>query len=590
MCGIFGFWLNRPLNDHDIERGRSGIRCLSHRGPDDEGVWFDVERGLFLGHRRLAILDTHERSSQPMRRGGLAIAFNGELYNFQELRKELTKRGESFGTTGDTEVLLAAWSQWKETAFDRFDGMFAFALDDGKELVFATDPFGEKPLYVARGQDGIWFASEPQPLIDALKLRWQPSGEELRLFLSLGFIPAPRTGFLNLEVMPPATIRRYSGFDRFSERRYWRLPRTEPHRGSIQDISESDIDNVADALIKSLRYRLRSDVPLGLFLSSGVDSALVAALSARELDCRLSTYTVAFPDGVNEAPRAAAIASHFDLPHQVINGQKTAVVSPALLKDLYGVPNDNLSGLAVREMSELARDKITVALSGSGGDELAFGYNKYSFLWKHRRMFKLPSTPLNVAKAFDRVLSVLPHWRSARDYLAGDRTFRYIAVKNSGFAHTLDMLADGLPKIEITNGEPAFAARELDIAMTLPGSYLTAIDRGSMRAGLEVRSPYLNRDVFRAVATIDPRSLLSFGPKSLLRRMLHRYLPESMLENEKRGFVLPIARYISTLSDVPTPNGVASLPRDRLWLRRSEFAAANIILRLGILEQFDKSS
>ena len=187
------------------------------------------------------------------------------------------------------------------------------------------------------------------------------------------------------------------------------------------------------------------------FCPQGSDSALVAALSARELDCQLSTYTVAFPDGVNEASRAAAIASHFHFAALHHRRTKECCRFPGSSEGPVRHTQRQFVGPCNREMSELAHDKIAVALSGSGGDELAFGYNKYSFLWKQRRMFKLPDVPLKIAKAFDGVLSALPQWRSAREYLAGDRTFRYIAVKNGGFAHTLDMLANGLPKIEIGN-------------------------------------------------------------------------------------------------------------------------------------------
>jgi asparagine synthase (glutamine-hydrolysing) len=502
------------------------------------------------------------------------------------LRRELVALGDSFITTGDTEVLLASWLRWGEASLDRFDAMFAFALLDGEELVLATDLFGEKPLYVASTEEGVWFASEPQALIETLKLDWQPDAEDIRHFLALGFLPPPRTGFRDLTVLPPGTIRRYRGPQDFAERRYWRMPATQGRRGAVSPLTEDEVDSVAVALVDSLRRRLRSDVPIGLFLSSGIDSALVAALCAKELNVPLATYTVAFPDGVDEAPAAKAIATHLGLPHLTIDSRDAGPVqlAPERLVDLYGVPNDNLSGLSVLQMSRLAKQYVTVALSGSGGDELAFGYNKYAFLWRRRNLFRLPNVLFRAAMPFDRILRTLPGWELAREYLAGDRSFRFLAVKNSGFASCLRRLSGGLPTLPLNAGEPAFSARDLDIELTLPGSYLSAIDRGSMRVGLEVRTPYLNRTVFERMSQIDPRALLNGDQKVLLRRILARFLPRNLYDRPKRGFVSPLAGYIRALPGPPSAPSLANDATAELWRERDSPAAANLLLRIGILE------
>lgn len=587
MCGIFGFWLKRPLTADDLARGRDGTRMLGHRGPDGAGEWYDGERGLYLGHRRLAILDVSARADQPMLRGGSVIVFNGEIYNFSELRSELSASGGSFETTGDTEVLLAAWAKWGEGALDRLDGMFAFALADRDDLVLAIDPFGEKPLYIARTDEGIWFSSEPEPLIELLGLKFKPDAEEIRLFLSLGFLPAPHTGFAGMEVMPPATVRRYSRTLAFEDRRYWQVPDNIASAGPIAPLTDRNVDDVADELLVSLRRRLRSDVPIGLFLSSGVDSSLIAALCARELQTSLSTYTVSFPDGADEAPAAGRIAAHLGLPHMTIDSSAAPSDKPlpAQLVDLYGVPNDNVSGLSVRRMSIAARSHVTVALSGTGGDELSYGYNKYRFLWRRRAMYGLPKAPFQLAAALPRFMKALPFWKMASDYLAGDEVYRIVSVKNGGFASEINDLAGGLPKFGLPGNDLMHASRALDMELTLPGSYLAAVDRGSMRAGLEVRTPFLSRAVFAKAASIDSRSLVAGAQKALLHRILKRYLPDTLIETAKRGFVSPMQRYVSSLQAPPTKAWHDGGNVRNLWDQRANAAAGNILLRVDILHR-----
>ncbi len=587
MCGIFGFWLKRPLIADDLARGRRGTKLLGHRGPDGTGEWFDSGRGLYFGHRRLAIIDVNARSDQPMSRAGNVIAYNGEIYNFSELRGELTASGSSFETTGDTEVLLAAWSEWGEGALDRFDGMFAFAISGRDDLVLATDPFGEKPFYVATTEDGIWFSSEPQPLIEILDLEFRPDAEEIRLFLSLGFLPPPHTGFARLEVMPPATIRRYGRTLSFKDRRYWQVPEGATTAGPIAPLTEQNVDDVAHELLVSLKRRLRSDVPIGLFLSSGVDSSLIAALCARELGVSLNAYTVSFPDGVDEAPAAGRIAAHLGLPHMTIDSSEAPSDSPlpAQLVDLYGVPNDNLSGLSVSRMSKAARSHVTVALSGTGGDELSYGYNKYRFLWRRRAIYQLPKAPFRLAASMPRFLHAVPFWKMATDYLAGDDLFRIISIKNGGFANEISRIGGGLPLVPLHGEDLVQSNRALDMEWTLPGSYLAAVDRGSMRAGLEVRTPFLSRGVFAKAASIDSRSLVDGPQKALLHRILSRYLPAELIETAKRGFVSPMQRYVSSLKEPPRKAWQYGDDVQSLWQQRTNSAAGNILLRVDILHR-----
>jgi asparagine synthase (glutamine-hydrolysing) len=588
MCGIFGFWLNRPLTEGDMRAGREGIARLGHRGPDGDGEWVDSARGLYLAHRRLAIIDVAARSDQPMVRGEHVVSYNGEVYNYQELREELIRNHISFMTTGDTEVLLLGWRHWGENLLSRLDAMFAFALFDGRGLILANDPFGEKPLYVAKTKDGIWFASEAGALVETLKLKPRLDDEDMRSFLALGFLPAPRTGYHELELLPPGTVRRYSSPQTFSERRYWQPKPASVSLSSNGALTDAQVDDVTGVLLRSLKRRLRSDVGIGLFLSSGVDSALVGALCARELGASLEAYTVTFPDGVDEAPAAKAIADHLGLRHVTIDSRSVSDNRsiPDQLIELYGTLNDNMSGLSVRQMSVLARDYVKVALSGSGGDELAFGYNKYAFFWRRRNLFRIPAPFYRALKPLDPAFGRSPHWQLMCEYLRGDKVSRFISVKNGGLADLVARLGGGLPNLKVDGGEAVISAREFDVGTTLPGSYLSAIDRGSMRAGLEVRSPFLSCEVFDQVSQINPAALMA-SQKVLLRRILKRYLPTHLYDLPKRGFVSPIDRYIGRLKSPLA----SELPLDRtamsqLWQRRSEPAAANLLLRIDILNRF----
>jgi asparagine synthase (glutamine-hydrolysing) len=260
------------------------------------------------------------------------------------------------------------------------------------------------------------------------------------------------------------------------------------------------------------------------------------------------------------------------------------------LIELYGVPNDNLSGLSVRQMSALARSHVTVALSGAGGDELSFGYNKYQFLWRRRAMYRLPSALFEFAALFRPLFQSVPAWKMATDYLAGDQKFRLLSVKNGGRASAIRNVSGGLPSLTAPEGEIALASRLLDVELTLPGSYLSAIDRGSMRAALEVRTPYLSRDVFAKAASIDPRTLLAGEQKALLRRILQRYLPDSLTNFPKRGFVSPIDRYVSALRQPPQKSWQAGADVEELWRDRANAASANILLRIDILDRLARAA
>jgi len=597
MCGIFGFYLNRALKDDDLKLGQQGLAMLRHRGPDGEGVWYDRKAGVFLAHARLAILDTSSMADQPMSDDGRVLCWNGELYNYQEIRNKLTRIGCKFRSTGDTEVALKSWAVWGACALEQFDGMFACALYDHDVLNLISDPFGEKPMFWAQMEDGIYFASEAQVLIHLLGLRYEPTEEEVAAFMSLGFLPPPATGYGNLFIMPPATHFVVKNGKTVSSHAYWTPPSPQVEKGKVEALKEEQLDQIHDVILTSLTRRVRSDVSLGLFLSGGVDSALIAAILAKDLDCDITAYTVAFPDGVDESKAARRIADHVGLRHCVINSLEGRIGGGVdeQMKDIYGVPNDNLTALSVYQMSLLAREHITVALSGLGGDEIFYGYSKYSFLYRNRVAYRYLAPVMDFTEMFDRLCNAWPYWRIASRMLRGGRIWQFLSLKNSGLGVALRKLPGGKALVDSLNYttlnkpdlELAFGVRDFDMNYTLPGSYIPAVDRGSMRASLEVRTPFLSRDLLEVVSKFDQRTMLAFGQKYVLRQILHRYIPEDKLDSRKRGFVYPAERYLKEASrEVPDVPWVPADLARQIWEGRSKSDYRGLAVRLDLLRFF----
>jgi len=546
MCAIYGIWRPGGLLAEDRANASKLGELLHHRGPDGEGTWVHEASGLILGHRRLAIIDLDARSAQPMRVGHLATTFNGEIYNYPELRDRL---GGHFRTTGDTEVLVRAWERWGAACLDMLDGMFAAAIWDGTDLHLVTDGFGEKPLYWLRTGGALVFASEARALIELFGLEFAPTDAERQLFTALGFLPFPDTAHPGLHGVGPGRHLVFRGGTGIRDTRWW-TP-APPRSGDADAFADSSIAAVRDHLLVALERRIRSDVPLGLFLSGGVDSALVAALVARELGKDVEAFTVAFPDGYDEAPYAEGIARHLGLRWREIPGEsvRTHEFQGFDLPQLYGAPVDNRTAISVYAMSRVARAHITVALSGLGGDELFHGYNKYFRLrrWRHlHRIGRAVPTGLARAPLPSRIRNLLVETSGS----AGRR----LLFQKLGNGEEVDSIDHRLVDPLLPPG-PDLAARvrEFDLLHTLPGNYIPAIDRGSMRASLEVRTPFLYRPLADHLAGLDVDSLRSRGPKGLLRRLLEIYLPLDLLTPKKQGFIAPPNPRFRASSAAPGP-------------------------------------
>ncbi|MEI8108236.1 MAG: asparagine synthase (glutamine-hydrolyzing) [Verrucomicrobiota bacterium] len=555
MCGLAGYvdFQNSPL-PADLRRME---QSLSHRGPDEGDIWTDAYCGL--AHRRLRVIDLSPRAAQPMHdlAAGRVVVFNGEIYNFQVLRVELEKLGCGFRSQSDTEILLHGYEKWGEALFARLRGMFAIAIWDQRErrLIFARDAFGKKPFfYYAQGSTMI-FGSELVVFRQLPALTLRLSSAAFRAYMEFGYLSAPQTIFEQIEQLPPG---HYGTWDERGIRlqRFFFVPESPP-----ASPADSSVEGATEALEKSLRQavtsRLVSDVPLGCFLSGGVDSSLIAALAQEANPSRLKTYTVGFTGSAqSEATAAAAVAAHLGTDHHSI-----AVDGQSLITDFHPIlasasePLGDDSFLPSYVISRETKREVTVALSGDGGDELFCGYQKYhQFAGARRWQGRIPAPGL----ALLGMLGRLP---------LGDRRKKSLSALSTGTALGLarwlstlwkkeelgSLLAETFPPsaggdfFDATwNRYRAYSEVErlmlTDVETYMVGDILTKVDRASMAAGLEVRSPFLDQQFFEDTLAYRVRALPG-GGKAILRRILDKHLPRALYDRPKQGFGLPIEEW-----------------------------------------------
>lgn len=557
MCGIVG---GVGLDIHDVE---VAVRALRHRGPDAQAVWQDAARGVVLGHTRLSVIDPDASAHQPMicPRTGNAIVFNGEIYNFSDLRRELEPRGWLFRTRSDTEVLLAAYSEWGPECLAKLHGMFAFAVYDvaAGHILLARDRVGKKPLYVHHRGGRLAFASELKGLWAAhpgLERHADPGG--LAAYLELGYVPASLSIASGVSKLPPASWATYdlqSGL--MSEARYWRLPEPRAHVDPRQALDELDARVHA-----AVRERLRSDVPLGVFLSGGVDSTLVTAV-AKRYQPDLVAYTVGFPGArTDETPHARRVADALGVELEVL---PVVATGGRLLPDLAWYADEPLgdsSLLPTAQLCEAVRRDITVALSGDGGDELFAGYDAYLQPFQETLPRRVPRNLRGLGAALgDRLPLGLP----GRNFL------RRLRHEGAGLFIEVGREPEGLPQHPLAPGvldatlggsgrrllrtilddERGVGAlttlqemTRLDFRSYLPDDLLAKVDRASMRVGLEVRCPLLDHRVVEFAYGLPDHLRVAGGVrKVLLKQLLRRYLPDQSFER-KQGFSVPEAQWM----------------------------------------------
>jgi len=595
MCGIFGTFLTGNLGTEFINRARQTTDALAHRGPDGRGEYTQAGSGVYLGHRRLKIIDLSDEAKQPMARDDVVLSYNGELYNFQDLRKRLEGCGRKFRSSGDTEVVLEAWRQWGPDCLLQFDGMFAFSIWDGQHGWLAVDPFSEKLLYYAETKDGIIFASELSVL--AKFTRAKPDIEShIPAFMTLGYIPSPDTIYPTIQRLGPGCwvkIREGKIVDR---RRYWAPAAPANQVGDRPKFNASALDQVHEILIENVASRLIADVPVCLFLSSGVDSSLIGAIVKKDLNRDVNAITISFPQGAtnDEGGGGAAIAKALNLQHEIItSNDNSSEISPSYLAEIFGQPNENISIASVVQMAKAASDQnYRVALTGMGGDELFFGYGKHEFSYRHRFLYNLPQG-LRIALGHLALLAS-PFLDSANIF----RTFFAVSDCERIPALRLPRMIAQLRQIPGFNNwcheryGRADQPFEYSIAWnemmdTMINSQLPALDLGSMRASMEFRTPFLSRKLCDFMAQWDWGDLMSGGRKWVLKELLSRYLPRDFGATKKMGLVFPTDRFLDQFKTPPM--ALPYLPQSLLkkfWCHRDEADWRAIASRTVLITQF----
>jgi asparagine synthase (glutamine-hydrolysing) len=585
MCGIAGFWdlsgsANRDEMTRRVDRMTSS---LIHRGPDDGGMWLDPEAGIALGHRRLSILDLSADGSQPMRSRcrRYVISFNGEVYNFRFLREQLAAAGHTFRGTSDTEVMLAAISEWGvEGALDRFNGMFAFALWDtrNRQIHLARDRAGEKPLYYGLQKRALVFGSELKALRAHPDFEAGIDRDALALYLRHSYIPAPHTIYKGIYKLPAGAILTISSSGSMAAPRpYWGL-REAAERGTTDPFTGSAPEAAAqlESLLRdAVRLRMAADVPLGAFLSGGVDSSTVVALMQAQSTRRIKTFTIGFNESsYNEAEPAGLVARYLGTDHTelYITPADAMAVIPKLAS-IYDEPFADSSQIPTVLLSELTRKHVTVGLSGDGGDELFGGYTRYLWAqniwrgagWAPRPIKKLAAMALERVRVeqWDTLFGHLNPWLPAhlRQSHAGAKAHKMACLIEAAspeaiYLELVSQWSDPAstavgsyepptimndPEQWLASGDFAQRMMYADMATYLPDDILVKMDRASMSVGLEARVPLLDHRLIEFAWRLPQSLKIRDGQgKWLLRQVLDKYVPKSLIDRPKMGFGVPI--------------------------------------------------
>jgi len=559
MCGICGH-----TRDPEGAAVRAMNQAMVHRGPDDEGAYSDPASGVSIGARRLSVIDV-AGGHQPLANedGTIWAALNGEIYNHPRLQALLRDRGHVLATDTDTEVLVHLYEEYGADLVHALEGMFAFTIWDTRTrtLLVARDRFGEKPLFYAARGDGVAFASELTALAAGADLGAELDPVAVDEYFAFGYVPGERSIVSGVRQLPPGHLMTWQPGGALAERRYW-----SPPAAAVTAAGEPTADLVGELgrlLSGSVRSRLIADVPLGVFLSGGVDSTLIAAIAARESSGPIKTFTVGYDVGdVNETEAARATAREIGSEHHelVLPMAEIAARVPDVLR-MLDQPQADQSLPAFQAIAGFAREDVTVAVGGEGADELFGGYPRYRWLARAEALRSALPAPLAAPAA--RLLEAgLPAGRLGRladvvkprdamerhvDWIAGER----LAMRDSLYGprlrdpSSLASLAAGLDGLVGIDGlSVAGRFMLLDQLHWLPGDVLAKADRASMQVSLEVRTPYLNHELAEFAATVPPDLHTGGRGKALLRLLLKELLPESSMRRPKTAFRVPAADWL----------------------------------------------
>lgn len=589
MCGITGFWDFKQASTEDqlTAEALKMSDAIVHRGPDGFGVWVDQNSGIALAHRRLAILDLSEHGHQPMISSSqrYVISYNGEIYNHQELKRQLTTAGLAPNWRGhsDTEIILAAFEAWGiNKALESFVGMFAIALWDKQQklLYLIRDRMGEKPLYYGCVNNYILFGSE----LKSLKAHsaWQHSinHDAVGLLMRYNCIPAPYTIYQNIKKLEPGHLVVINKDQQFRDEVYWSLKTVVTNKERAKfDSPQQAVDILEAKLLHTVKQQMVADVPLGAFLSGGIDSSTIVALMQAQSSKPIKTFTIGF-DSVeyNEAQHAKNIAEHLKTQHTelYLSAEQTRSIIPDLAH-FYDEPFADSSQIPTYIVAKLTREHVTVSLSGDGGDELFAGYNRYMLvnsIWAKISILPRPIrtliaktlamfSPTAWDKLFRLMQPLLPGF--ARQQSPGDKLHKLARILDSKSAHTIyhrlvshwhdeDRLvaqaqSAGLLLSDLSTeivGQPLIESMMyMDSQRYLPDDILVKVDRAAMAVSLETRVPFLDHNLVEFAWSLPLDLKLRDGQsKWILRQVLNRYVPQKLIDRPKMGFGVPIDEWL----------------------------------------------
>lgn len=561
MCGITGFITKQSIS---INQFRAMNDLMYHRGPDDFGAEIDMVQEntdfkIGLAQRRLSIIDLRPVGHQPMHSAdrGVSIVFNGEIYNYRELRRELEK-GYSFRSNTDTEVIIAAYLKWGISCVDRLNGMFAIALYDrlSSKLYLVRDRIGKKPLYYELEDQNIYFASELKPLMSRPGFKKNINGKVISKYLYQHYINAPETIFSNVMQLEPGTVLEYH-LGQIKTWKYWDIA-SEYARNSAQPVKDYDEakKGLKERLLKAVESRMIADVPLGTFLSGGYDSSVVTALAQEISERSVRTFCIGFNDQkYNEAEYASMVASHLGTDHtELYIDEKELFEMVEDIPKFYDEPFADSSQIATMMVSKLARQEVTVALSGDGGDEFFCGYNVYDKIAKAQKLDALGGMVHSVAN--------LPGLRNLDAEQKLPFKVRVISANRNpetktqlGSPYYIDVarkMVLGEQESCFYEFESKYAATDwqtkrmlLDMETYLPGDILVKVDRASMRYSLENRCPILDKNVCEYSFRIPHEFKYKDGIKKyILKDIAYDYIPRDLLDRPKTGFAVPLDSWL----------------------------------------------
>ena len=574
MCGIVGFY-HKYHSDESLLRKMA--ETISYRGPDDEGYILisrdDYQIGM--GFKRLSILDLSVNGHQPMAFENLVITFNGEIYNFQEIRQELETRGYNFTSTSDTEVILKSYHCWGLKMVDRFIGMFAIAIYNkiNGELLLIRDRIGIKPLYYFSHNNILVYASELKPIMSYPQFSAQINQQRIYDYLYHGYITAPDTIFQHVFKLEPGSYLRYNG-SVLEVKKYWDLYGIiQENKDKTMYHEEQALEKLKEILISSVRYRMISDVPIGSFLSGGIDSTLITAIMQNLSSHPVNTFTIGFEeDHYDEAPFARKVSEYLGTKHfeQYLSVNKAKELIEKI-PEFYDEPFGDSSALPTILVSRLAKNNATVVLSGDGGDELFCGYLNYDFVQEMTK-YLIPGKFLGLIQNYFDLGKYLV--RIKQKYARYPFLNKHVNIVNVNYIVSKYILGNILLNHEFSLNDKYFSLEGLtdnvqelymftDILTYLPDDILTKVDRASMSVALEARVPILDHRIIEFSLQLPHDLKYKNGEKKyLLKKLAYQYVPQELLDRPKHGFMIPVFKWLRNelkplLNDLLSDNYIA---------------------------------